>query len=237
MKIFVISLATSIERRAVVREQLDLQGVAFEFFDALPGAAGALTFFERYDENEYLLNCGRPAASGEIGCYASHRTLWRRCVESGEPIMIMEDDFLLAPDFSRAVSLVSDVIGTYGYLRLQKEKRGRKFPVASYGDFTVFCYTKIPHSCMCYALVPAVARALLERSRVLDAPVDVMVKKNWEHGCKLYGLAPYTVSEHRLACDTTIPGRNPHRKSAYTSLRRALRRMFWVFRSYHFNAR
>ena len=235
MKVFVISLQSSLDRRATVVEQMGRAGVGFEFFDALSGALGHELFFSRYDEHEYLLNCGRPAVPGEIGCYASHRALWQRCVDLNEPIIIMEDDFSLDPRFSEAVQLVGDIIGDYGYLRLQVETRARKRDVRAYGDFMVHHYTKVPHSMMCYALVPDVAMRLLERSVVLDAPVDVMLKKNWEYGVRLHGLSPYTVSDYDGGHHSTIPGRVKYRKPWRVSLQRAVRKVSWMVRAYWFN--
>jgi len=37
---------------------------------------------------------------GMIGCYLSHRRCWQKCVESGEAIIVFEDDVVLASDFS-----------------------------------------------------------------------------------------------------------------------------------------
>ena len=40
---------------------------------------------------------------GERGCVASHTALWRRCVESDAPLLVLEDDALLAPGSAAAV--------------------------------------------------------------------------------------------------------------------------------------
>ena len=88
LKIFVISLPDAAERRERAARQLGELGLAFEFFDALRGEqvieAG---YFERCDEEEWLLNTGHPMSPGEVGCFASHRSLWQECVEIGEPLM------------------------------------------------------------------------------------------------------------------------------------------------------
>ena len=34
----------------------------------------------------------KPTTLAEMGCFASHYLLWKRCVDLGEPIMILEDD-------------------------------------------------------------------------------------------------------------------------------------------------
>lgn len=235
MKTYVISLADSLERRAVAAEQLSRAGVIFEFFDAIRCDVLDSGHFSHYDEREYVLNCGRPAARGEVGCYASHKMLWQRCVDANEPVMIMEDDFLLADHFHDAFCLARKLISGYGYIRLQTERRALRKQVLVKDNFSLVKYTKVPHSAMCYAVSPEVAARLLRRAEVLDAPLDVMIKKNWEHGCQMYGLMPYSVSEHCLSKATTIPGRVRYKKPMLVSLRRAIRRLSWFVRRLQFS--
>ncbi|WP_111655591.1 glycosyltransferase family 25 protein [Isoalcanivorax indicus] len=234
MKTYVISLADSLERRRAAAEQLSQAGVNFEFFDALRCDIRQLVYFSRYDEREYVLNCGRPAAMGEVGCYASHKMLWQRCVDDDEPVMIMEDDFLLADHFHEAACHAERLVHEYGYIRLQTERRATRRLVRHDGQFSLVRYSKVPHSAMCYVISPSVAARLLRRADVLDAPLDVMVKKNWEHGCQIYGLMPYSVSEHCLSKDTTIPGRARYKKPVLVSLRRAIRKLVWLARQRQF---
>lgn len=235
MKVFVISLPKSHDRRASASALLGAAGVDFSFFDGLPGDVAPEAYFERYDEREYLINCGRPPTKGEIGCYASHRALWQQCVDSNEPIVIMEDDFTLAGQFARALGLAKEIIHEYGFLRFQLERRAKKRLVKEYGEFSVYQYTKVPHSMMCYVLHPRVAARLLERSRVLDAPVDVMVKKNWEYGCRLYGLTPYVVWDNECGYASTIGGREKYSKPLLLDIQRALRKIGWLWSAYKFN--
>ena len=126
MKIFIINLPTQATRRKCSAKQLTAAGMSFDFFDALKAHNGWSDFFEHYDERQFLINTGRTATQGEIGCYASHLALWKHCVECGEPIMIMEDDFLLKPDFSRAFQFTEQLISEYGFIRLQYEQRGKR---------------------------------------------------------------------------------------------------------------
>jgi hypothetical protein len=55
----------------------------------------AFHFAHTWKVSERLLigqDAGKMSRPGVIGCFYSHYTLWRRCVELGEPIMIFEDD-------------------------------------------------------------------------------------------------------------------------------------------------
>lgn len=228
MKLFVISLPDACERRERAAAQLADAGLDFEFFDALRGEQViAERYFERCDDNEWLLNTGRPMSLGEVGCFASHRSMWQKCVEFDEPLMIMEDDFQLLPGFEGAVEQVAGNIMQCGFIRLQSETRARKERVAKSGDYTLWRYTKVPHSCMCNSLTPSVAQNLIERTRAICEPVDVFIKKFWLHGQPIYGLTPYTVTESMLSQDTFILHREKVPKGLGRSTRRFLRKCQW----------
>lgn len=230
MKIFVISLVDATNRRDNARKQLHDLGIDFDFFDALTADNGYAEYFEAYDELRYLINTGRKATSGEIGCYASHKALWRRCIEMQQPVMIMEDDFLLSEDFADAFAQSQKLVKEYGFIRLQTEHRGKRKFVKKSGRFNVVYYTKMPHSLMCYAITPEIAEVFVQSSKHLSAPVDVMIKKIWQHKQRLYGLMPYTVSEDKLSVMTSIDGRVKSRKSPAVKFLRFLTKISWVVR-------
>lgn len=228
MKIFVISLPDAHARRARAARQLEECGLAFEFFDAMRGdKVMADGYFDRCDEEEWLLNTGHPMSTGEVGCFASHRAVWQKCVDLDEPIMIMEDDFQLLPGFAGAVQQVAENIAECGFIRLQSETRAQKERVGTRGDFTLWRYTKVPHSCMCNSMTPGVARDLVEQTRSIFEPVDVFIKKFWIHGQPIYGLTPYTVTESALSQQTCILHREKVPKGFGRSTRRFLRKCGW----------
>ena len=228
MKIFVISLPDAVERRERVARQLGELGLAFEFFDAMRGEQViAERYFEHCGEEEWLLNTGHPMSLGEVGCFASHRSMWQKCIELDEPLMIMEDDFQLLPGFAGAVGKVAENISDCGFIRLQTETRARKQRVAVLGDYTLWRYTKVPHSCMCNSMTPEVARNLVEQTRAIYEPVDVFIKKFWVHGQPIYGLTPYSVTESTLSQQTYILHREKVPKGFGRSTRRFLRKCGW----------
>ncbi len=213
MKVFVISLAHSEARRSHVDEQLRSQNIRYRFFEALNGKDGYKISFDSFDPTQFILRTGRLATAGEIGCFASHRELWRHCVELDEPILIMEDDFDLTAEFSSAVAEADAVIARYGYLRLQTaSRRTRSVKHIDTGAFCVHFYTKTPLGAAAYCISPSVARAFQVASRILTAPVDVFIRSVWEHQQPLFGLLPYTVEPSWIAQHSTIGVRRKMRK-------------------------
>ncbi|CCF80694.1 glycosyltransferase family 25 protein [Helicobacter bizzozeronii] len=47
---------------------------------------------------------GRELLPEELGCYASHYMLWLKCIELNHPIVVLEDDVMLKPNFYESVA-------------------------------------------------------------------------------------------------------------------------------------
>lgn len=242
LKILVISLPDATRRRRDAVAQLAAHDVQFEFLDAMRGAdALQQGIFSRVDETSFLLNTGRRMTPGEIGCFASHRLAWQRCVDRGVPMVIMEDDFQLRDHFPAALDACESVIDRLGFLRLQTTLRSKEVHIADLGDFELKRFTKPPHGLMCYCLSPPVAQRFIELTHVLDAPVDVFMKKYWEHGQALHALTPFSVEPSTHHSRTTISGRVKARKTGAIALKRLVRKLRghvsrlrsnWLFRRY-----
>jgi glycosyl transferase, family 25 len=234
LPIYVISLADADDRRKKAREQFARQSVDFRFFDALDGVEGR-KLFERCDDEAFVLHTGRHTTPGEIGCYASHKALWQRCADDDEAIMIMEDDFKLAPDFDKAVAATAALIDELGLIRLQDERRGASKRVLQFGDFQLERYTKTPHCAMCYAITPALAKRLLKLHTVYYAPVDVVMKHVWRFDNPMYCLTPYTVTGSDLSFESIIGDRAKCSKGLGIRLQRTVLKIGWQWNRLLFN--
>ena len=238
MRIFVISLPTAAERRAHVSAQLDARKIGYEFFDALTGEdARRQDLVTSIDEKNWVLNTGRQPTMAEIGCFASHRELWKRCVELKEPVMIFEDDVDLGEAFSDALQVADRVANDVGYLRLQTDDRQKKAPVSSIGDFTVSLYKKAPGQMACYCIAPRVAARFIELTLVYESPVDTFMRRYWEHGQAIYALTPFVVDLAALSVETTIPNRVKSKKKLDVRVRRLCRKVAWYLRRWRYNYR
>ncbi len=204
------------------------RGLIIKFLDARDGRAGVDQFFKAYDEEQFLLQTGRQAVPGEIGCYASHVAAWEMCVAGGEPVVVLEDDAQLAANFVAALRQCERFIEECGFIRLQTEWKGRKKLLLQAGDgFSLYRYSKYPHSAAGYVITPRVARVFCRESAVLSAPVDVFMKKFWEHKQPMYGLAPYPVDESVRSRSSMIGGRPKAAKSLGLRIRRQMMKARW----------
>jgi glycosyl transferase, family 25 len=239
MRVHVINLAQSAERRAALEQRLAMLDIDYEICRAVEGRMGYATF-EACDSWEYRLNTGRAPSDGEVGCYASHLLLWQACAASGKPFVIMEDDAEPLPTFAAAVAATRGLIERYGFVRLEYDgptQPARTRPIATAGPFELHYFVKYPYGAMCYALSPAVARAFVAASRRLRAPVDLFIKRCWEHGQPLYGLLPYSVREGAHAADSTIRSRQKESLPAAVRAQRLLHKVGTGIQRAAFNQR
>jgi glycosyl transferase family 25 len=237
MRIFVINLEISKDRRASIAAQLDPLPIAYSFLDAIDERRG-YDFFTAYDEKKHLANTGRTASATEVGCFASHRCLWSHCVSLQQPIVIMEDDAELEGNFAAALKEAEKLIHRYGFIRLQSHgpaRHVRKTQVEEAGQFKLHYCARFPFGAMAYAISPEVAAAFVDKSRVLAGPVDVFIKKFWEHGQPLFALSPSCVKGSALCASSTIK----HRKKSTTGGRlraaRILMKLKGLIRRARFN--
>ena len=237
MRVHVINLERCVERRVALEKRLALLGVDYAICRAVEGRAGYAAFAS-CDMRQYRINTGRAPSDGEVGCYASHLLLWQLCAATGEPLVVMEDDAEPLPIFGAALEAARRLIDQYGFVRFEYDGPGRPArtkPVDTAGAFTVHYFAKYPFGAMCYALSPSVARAFIAASGDLRAPVDLFIKRCWEHGQPLYGLLPYSVREGPHATDSTIRARTKKVLSAGLRVQRALHKLGTVFQRAIFN--
>jgi len=245
LKIFVISLDDQTERRTAIANQLLPLGLEFEFFDAVRGSDDMSQHFAATSTWQYRLNTRRDPLPNEVGCYASHLSMWKQCVALNEPIVIMEDDFVARDTFPDAVETAGKLIDRYGFIRFERFKRNprlsRARPAAhralTSGQFELLYLSDPPLCLTAYAVNPATAGLLVGASETLIGPVDKFMQRTWHHGAPIFALSPasITVSEH--ADTSTIGSRRKKSKNPAVLLGRLIYKGAGQMRRNRFNAR
>ena len=137
----------------------------------------------------YEINARRPPLASEIACYASHRAVWCRCVELGDPVVVLEDDFRLLPSFASALPRLAALTREFGFIRIQSLQRARRrfIPnvVRNDRELARHYLADVPLCMLAYSISPSAAAALIEGSACLKAPVDRFMQRTWEHGVPL----------------------------------------------------
>lgn len=93
----VISLSHHQTRRQHIIKEMKSRKIPFEWMDAIDG--------KELSQSSLMTNAtslGRWFMTpGMIGCFLSHRQCWEICVRSNEPLLVFEDDVVLAQNFRR----------------------------------------------------------------------------------------------------------------------------------------
>ncbi|GLP03893.1 hypothetical protein HpBGD47_07650 [Helicobacter pylori] len=116
-QVYIISLKES--QRRLGTEKLVLESnekfkgrCVFQIFDAISPKHEDFEKFvqELYDVQSMLKSdwfhsdyCYQELLSQEFGCYLSHYLLWKECVKLNQPVVILEDDTALEPNFMQAL--------------------------------------------------------------------------------------------------------------------------------------
>ena len=230
--VFVISLQTARERRQGVRAEMALHGLRFEFVDAIDGSSMTESELSKaYSAKENSLAFKRPLSAGEIACALSHRAIWRRIASSKMPFaMVCEDDihFLSPPGPFLALaeqvgdSLEEVIIKLDGVVPSGKE-------VGRLGEWALLSSRRLPSRTTGYLVGREAARRLLDQlSGTVSRPVDIDLKRYWEHQVPIIVAIPQLVAERAGIVSSLDPSR-AERKTA-SPVRR-----FWRNLSYQGN--
>lgn len=180
----------------------------------------------------------------EVGCYASHLSLWRRCAAGNEPMLIMEDDFVAHEIFPEAVEAARELIDRFGFIRFESCERARRPTRSRNGAYTVrerggfsLCYLGDPPLCMtAYAVSPDAARALAAASRMLIGPVDKFMQCTWLHRVPLFALTPASVTVSGRVNGSTIGNRRDKSRNPLLLTARLVYKGIGRIRRERFNA-
>lgn len=105
MKVFLINLKRSADRRYRVTKQLQNQGILYEIVEAVDGAElSRASLLEYYENKETTL------PSGFLACGISHYKVYQKIVEEEIPIsLILEDDVVLDSSFHSIIDRIKQI--------------------------------------------------------------------------------------------------------------------------------
>lgn len=204
MKVCVISLKRSSERRQNMIEQMAAHGVDFEFFDAVDGQLEHPLFTD-YDYKKCLwLTSGKMPTRGEMGCYGSHYLLWMHCVAINQPIVVLEDDVILQPAFKNTISMLSEAITHFEFIRLEPLRKGKEKQVLTRAEYSISIMEDNFNGAVGYAISPCAAAKLIKHRWSL--PVDCFIGLSYLHNMTSYVINPSIISFDAVVPTTVQSG-------------------------------
>ncbi|WP_254659688.1 glycosyltransferase family 25 protein [Salinivibrio sp. SS2] len=191
IQVFVISLQESTERRERIKKQLDQRGIAFQFFDAINSHyhVCVLEQFENAQKTKRIK--GYRLKTPELACFASHRQLWKKCVDNKKPIVILEDNVDLN-DFSILDFIkICEQVRNYPYIKLAATRKKKFLKIKKVcANYHLGQYIGNTCGTTAYIVGPIAAQAFLDGSKQFIEPVDDYMEKSWKHSVKTYSISP-----------------------------------------------
>ena len=114
----IISLKRSEARRTAVEDALKLSTLNWEILEGIDGLQLQHSPPE-YRETKVTKMLGFPLTPSEVGCFLSHRLAWIKCIEKNSLTLILEDDFLIKPNFEESLSILTSQYLEWDIARLQ----------------------------------------------------------------------------------------------------------------------
>jgi glycosyl transferase, family 25 len=123
MRVYVINLARSPERRAHMVDELLKAGIDHEFVEGVEGRDVDLSDPSLVD----LARLGKsPSSSGVVGCYLSHLKVYKKALEADtERVLVLEDDVILPADMTALMEAASTHMAGAEAVLLHHHRRGR----------------------------------------------------------------------------------------------------------------
>ena len=211
MKLFIINLKRSSERKAHMQEKLLLLkqdplftelGLSYHFFAAIDSKNDDFKQYKAmFDSMRCYLLHGRILIDSEIACYASHYSLWSECVRLNEAIVVLEDDIVFEPHFLNALKDIMNT--TFPFVRFFTSDRKRDKYIYQIDDTNYYYSLKNTNGALGYYITPQAAKALLKKT-IWDSPVDIYMEFVSSHKVDNIIYKPFIVSESNMAMQSTI---------------------------------
>ncbi|MDE2913378.1 MAG: glycosyltransferase family 25 protein [Paracoccaceae bacterium] len=191
--VWLINLEDSVERRCAMRERLDGVGLQYTWFIAVDGSREAEELGPQVDFKAFRRNMGRPALSGDIGCYFSHLGVWRELIDSGYPVgLVLEDDVVFHKEFMNAIRVALSVGDDWDLIRFCAVRS--KIPITKKKllTFRLNAYVGPFTGNAAYMVKTVAARRLLPRLISMTRTHDHELNRFDVHNYRLMGLEPFS---------------------------------------------
>lgn len=213
MKIFIINLERSTDRRTKIDADLQPLALDYSFFNAVDGSVENFHFSERYNAKKRLFMRGRELQRGQIANFASHISLWEKCVELDTPVVVLEDDAVINDNFAEAIPLAAKEIEEFGCIRFFGNNLNKHEVVRALDDNYRIALSVFGTTCSnSYALHPWAAKQLLAHCNEIQHSIDVYMNHSHTHGVSCFVMLPMPVG-HDTTQPTTISNRIKNKKT------------------------
>ncbi|OBX11186.1 glycosyl transferase [Gallibacterium salpingitidis] len=221
--IYVIHIESAIERANSIQEQFKKLKLSFNFFPAINAKQYPNhPLFTHYNAQKHFWRKGRNLSIGELGCFASHYSLWKKCTELNTPIIILEDDVIILDNFKQFYENANKFVEKYPFIWLHKNYRpSKKILINTINNISIVKFYKDYFCAMGYIITPEAAKQLLNYCEEWIYPVDDQMARFYENKIENFAIEPPCIDKSNnmdsLIGDACRTNKN---LSLYSKLRR-----------------
>lgn len=217
--VYLINLNTSPERLEKSQKRLAEQNIDFIRVEGVLGNALTDNEIEQhYSKNINKTKYHTALTKGQIGCYFSHRKVWKLIAEGeADFAIILEDDFVLSGDLSKAISSIETLDFSWDLIKLaayQSRERAIAFQKAISDDFKLVVHAKPMSGGAATALTKEAAKKLLLATNKFGRPCDTDIQHFWETQVSVLSLMPFPVAQD-MSFESTISAKKITRKKYF----------------------
>jgi glycosyl transferase family 25 len=180
MRVFVINLVRSTDRKQYMHQQFHSLGIPFEFIEAVDAANLSDETIEQMQDSAHADFLSRVMRRGSYACLLSHHSIFKKMVAEQIPYAaIFEDDAGLSPDFKTVLTTVepqlcdNEIVLFYSHNNYQKTTFSKQHAVAVGARQLVYTMDVWSHSTAAgYIVTLAAAKQLLTIDSNVQMPFD-----------------------------------------------------------------
>ncbi|EOZ9389390.1 glycosyltransferase family 25 protein [Enterobacter cancerogenus] len=200
MKIFIVNLKQSVDRRQKMEKQLHALGLSAEFIEAVDGR-----LMSDEEKTRVTAKINYAFLPGEIGCALSHQKIYKQIVdEEIDQALILEDDVLIDPLLPEIIEGIKLSTSTPEILLLSRVNKFRKKPVASLETGHNIHKTEQATTAHAYVINVKAAMSLLDKLYPVWMTSDKWSLFEDLSMARIYSLLPYPVRLSEEAETSTI---------------------------------
>lgn len=236
MKTFVLSIERATDRHERIKQHLAEMDINFEFFMGVDAKTQTHPYFDLCREQLSLLCAGKTFPNTKKACFVGHWLLWEKCIELGEPILVLEDDAkIVSPHLLSQIEQASDVIEKNGYLKLSGKKRHMEkvskttLRKLAHGELVWW------HNSVClmsaYVITPEGAKRLIpNKNKGYYMHTDIYLAAGWLHGVEPISIFPMPVTTNAPDSYIEVEKGTPISKCSWQYLARKCLKCYLTFR-------
>lgn len=199
--LFVINMRRSPDRWAHMEDEASRTGVSelIKRHEGVDGGTAEIDPFLPYVNQKKALKIkGRELSEGQIGCFASHFSLWDRIRTTEMGAIVFEDDIGLAQPLSSFVNSTQKFANGCACIRLFTSETEKATSVRLFNseNFSIRRYNKGHMGAQAYYLSPKAAGQLVAYAYQWYLPVDLYMDAFWIHGVECLGTDPAFAIRH-----------------------------------------